>query len=207
MTATPRVRFAPSPTGDLHVGGVRTALYNWLYARRHGGTFVLRVEDTDQARSTEESTRAILDGMAWLGMHADEGPFFQSARTPLYRAKIDELHPERRLGREVLDRPEDHPARREAARLVLLVLRHRRHPGAVDLREAEVDDLHQVAFSEHHVPRLEVAVHDAPLVDLGEGDRDLPRDQRITWTTAPDRLGRRPLQESGLIGPVIVVTD
>lgn len=91
MTPTPRVRFAPSPTGDLHVGGVRTALYNWLYARRHGGTFVLRVEDTDQARSTEASTRAILDGMAWLGMHADEGPFFQSARTDLYRAKIDEL--------------------------------------------------------------------------------------------------------------------
>ena len=90
MTA-PRVRFAPSPTGDLHVGGVRTALYNWLYARRHGGTFILRVEDTDQARSTESSTRAILDGMAWLGMHADEGPFFQSERTPLYRAKIDEL--------------------------------------------------------------------------------------------------------------------
>jgi glutamyl-tRNA synthetase len=91
MTAAPRVRFAPSPTGDLHVGGVRTALYNWLYARRHGGVFILRVEDTDQARSTEQSTRAILDGMAWLGMHADEGPFFQSERTALYRAKIDEL--------------------------------------------------------------------------------------------------------------------
>lgn len=90
MTA-PRVRFAPSPTGDLHVGGVRTALYNWLYAHRHGGKFLLRIEDTDQARSTEQSTRAILDGMAWLGMHADEGPFFQSERTGLYRRKIDEL--------------------------------------------------------------------------------------------------------------------
>lgn len=91
MTAAPRVRFAPSPTGDLHVGGVRTALYNWLYARRHGGTFILRVEDTDQARSTEQSTRAILDGMSWLGMHPDEGPFFQSARTDLYREKIGDL--------------------------------------------------------------------------------------------------------------------
>lgn len=91
MTAPLRVRFAPSPTGDLHVGGVRTALYNWLLARRRGGTFILRVEDTDQARSTEASTRAILDGMAWLGMHADEGPYFQSERTDLYRAKIDEL--------------------------------------------------------------------------------------------------------------------
>jgi glutamyl-tRNA synthetase len=91
MSSPPRVRFAPSPTGDLHVGGVRTALYNWLFARRHGGTFVLRVEDTDQARSTEQSTRAILEGMAWLGMHADEGPFFQSERGALYRTKIDEL--------------------------------------------------------------------------------------------------------------------
>ncbi|MCE9636785.1 MAG: glutamate--tRNA ligase [Planctomycetes bacterium] len=86
-----RVRFAPSPTGDLHVGGVRTALYNWLFARRQGGVFILRVEDTDEARSTEQSTRAILDGMAWLGMHADEGPFFQSDRTELYRAKLAEL--------------------------------------------------------------------------------------------------------------------
>jgi glutamyl-tRNA synthetase len=86
-----RTRFAPSPTGDLHVGGVRTALYSWLYARRHGGTFILRVEDTDAARSTESSTRAILDGMAWVGMNPDEGPFFQSERMPLYKAKLEEL--------------------------------------------------------------------------------------------------------------------
>lgn len=74
----PRVRFAPSPTGYLHVGGARTAIFNWLYARRHGGTFVLRIEDTDEARSSEPMVRAILDGMAWLGMSPDEGPFFQS---------------------------------------------------------------------------------------------------------------------------------
>lgn len=77
MTA-PRVRFAPSPTGFLHVGGARTAIFNWLYARRHGGVFVLRVEDTDAQRNSEEVVRAILDGMTWLGMHADEGPYFQS---------------------------------------------------------------------------------------------------------------------------------
>jgi glutamyl-tRNA synthetase len=88
---TVRTRFAPSPTGDLHVGGVRTAIYAWLYAKRHGGMFILRVEDTDQARSTESSTRAILDGMAWLGMKPDEGPFFQSERGDLYRAKLAEL--------------------------------------------------------------------------------------------------------------------
>ena len=74
-----RVRFAPSPTGFLHVGGARTAIFNWLYARRHGGTFVLRIEDTDRQRSSDEMVRAILDGMRWLGLAADEGPFLQSA--------------------------------------------------------------------------------------------------------------------------------
>jgi glutamyl-tRNA synthetase len=74
-----RVRFAPSPTGFLHVGGARTAIFNWLYARRRSGTFVLRIEDTDAQRSSDEVVRAILDGMAWLGMAPDEGPFFQTA--------------------------------------------------------------------------------------------------------------------------------
>ena len=73
---TIRTRFAPSPTGYLHVGGARTALFSWLYARKHGGTFVLRIEDTDLERSTEESVNAILEGMAWLGLGYDEGPFF-----------------------------------------------------------------------------------------------------------------------------------
>ncbi len=75
---TPRVRFAPSPTGYLHVGGARTAIFNWLYARRHQGTFILRIEDTDLERSSEALVQSILEGMAWLGMHPDEGPFFQS---------------------------------------------------------------------------------------------------------------------------------
>ena len=73
MTA-PRVRFAPSPTGYLHVGGARTALFNWLYARHTGGTMVLRIEDTDRERSTEGHTRVILDGLGWLGITWDEGP-------------------------------------------------------------------------------------------------------------------------------------
>jgi len=75
-----RVRFAPSPTGFLHVGGARTAIFNWLYARHHGGVFVLRIEDTDAQRSSEELVRAILDGMAWLGMAPDEGPHYQTAQ-------------------------------------------------------------------------------------------------------------------------------
>ncbi len=78
-------RFAPSPTGMLHVGGVRTALFSWLYARRMGGKFILRVEDTDRERSTDEAVRAILDGMAWLGLNADAGPYFQTQRFDRYR--------------------------------------------------------------------------------------------------------------------------
>jgi glutamyl-tRNA synthetase len=85
---TVRTRFAPSPTGLLHIGGVRTALFCWLYARRHGGVFILRIEDTDRERSTPEAVQVILDGMEWLGLHADEGPFYQSERYPRYREVI-----------------------------------------------------------------------------------------------------------------------
>jgi glutamyl-tRNA synthetase len=86
-----RTRFAPSPTGFLHIGGARTALFNWLYTRRHGGTFVLRIEDTDQTRSTEASTRAILDAMIWLGLDWDEGPYFQAERVELHREMVRKL--------------------------------------------------------------------------------------------------------------------
>ncbi len=88
---TVRTRFAPSPTGYLHIGGARTALFSWLHARRHGGAFVLRIEDTDQERSTVESVNAILEGMTWLGLEYDEGPFAQSARMDRYREVIDRL--------------------------------------------------------------------------------------------------------------------
>jgi glutamyl-tRNA synthetase len=85
---TVRTRFAPSPTGLLHIGGVRTALFCWLYARRHGGVFILRVEDTDRERSTPEAVQVILDGMRWLGLDADEGPFYQTQRYARYREVI-----------------------------------------------------------------------------------------------------------------------
>jgi glutamyl-tRNA synthetase len=92
MTEQPvRTRFAPSPTGFLHIGGARTALFNWLYTRRQGGTFILRIEDTDQARSTEASTRAILDALTWLGLTWDEGPFFQAERVHLHREMVQKL--------------------------------------------------------------------------------------------------------------------
>ena len=86
-----RVRFAPSPTGALHIGGVRTALFNWLFARHHGGKFILRIEDTDQTRSTDESIQIILDGMRWLGLDWDEGPFRQTERIDVYREHVERL--------------------------------------------------------------------------------------------------------------------
>ncbi len=88
---TPRVRFAPSPTGYLHVGGARTALFNWLFARHFGGTFILRIEDTDFERSSEAMVDGILEGMRWIGLGWDEGPFFQSQRLALYQATAQKL--------------------------------------------------------------------------------------------------------------------
>ena len=99
MSGPVRTRFAPSPTGYLHVGGARTALFNWLFARKHGGRFILRVEDTDEARNTEEARQAIFEGMRWLGLDWDEGPaaggdcgpYFQSQRQDIYQAWFDKL--------------------------------------------------------------------------------------------------------------------
>ena len=86
-----RVRFAPSPTGYLHVGGARTALFDWLFARKHSGTFVLRIEDTDVERSSDEMTQGILEAMTWLGLHWHEGPYYQSKRLELYREMAERL--------------------------------------------------------------------------------------------------------------------
>src|SRR5215469_3804107 len=106
MDMKTRVRFAPSPTGYLHIGGARTALFNWLYARHTGGTFVLRIEDTDAARNTQEAVNVILDGLRWLGLDWDEGPltpdatgpskggrgpYFQSQRRENYQRRVEAL--------------------------------------------------------------------------------------------------------------------
>ncbi|MBT3181303.1 MAG: glutamate--tRNA ligase [Deltaproteobacteria bacterium] len=87
----PRVRFAPSPTGALHIGGARTALFNWLFAKHHDGVFVLRIEDTDRERSTKEFEKSILEGMRWLGMDWDEGPFYQTQRMEIYKGHVKKL--------------------------------------------------------------------------------------------------------------------
>ncbi len=111
---TVRVRFAPSPTGFLHVGGARTALFNWLFARHEDGVFLLRIEDTDRARSSEEMTRAILDGLGWLGLSVDEGPTFQAAGIARHRADARALL-DRGAAYRCFCTPEALQERREAA--------------------------------------------------------------------------------------------
>ncbi len=88
---TVKTRFAPSPTGYLHVVGARTALYSWLYAKSQGGEFVLCIEDTDQERSTQAAVDAIIEGMTWLGLEWDEGPYYQTKRFDRYNQVIDQL--------------------------------------------------------------------------------------------------------------------
>jgi glutamyl-tRNA synthetase len=107
----PRVRFAPSPTGYLHVGGARTALFNWLYAKKTGGTFILRIEDTDKERSTESHTQVILDGLGWLGITWDEGPYFQGGYGARHRADAEWLLAEGRAYRCFCTREELDAAR------------------------------------------------------------------------------------------------
>ncbi len=109
-----RVRFAPSPTGFLHIGGVRTALFNWLFARHTGGTFVLRIEDTDKDRSTDEAIQVIMDGMKWTGLDWDEGPIRQTDRLELYREKAMDLF-KRGLAYWCVCTPEELEARRKEA--------------------------------------------------------------------------------------------
>jgi len=111
--STPRLRFAPSPTGYLHVGGARTALFNWLLARKEGGVFVLRIEDTDRARSTDEHTEAILHGLGWLGIDWDEGPYFQSEGFERHRADALRLLAEGKAYRDFTT-PEEIQAEAEA---------------------------------------------------------------------------------------------
>jgi len=115
MTVAVRTRFAPSPTGYLHIGGARTALFSWAFARHHGGQFVLRIEDTDLERSTPEAVQAILDGMAWLELNCDEGPFFQMQRMDRYREVVAELL-DKGLAYRCYASPEELDAMREQQR-------------------------------------------------------------------------------------------
>jgi glutamyl-tRNA synthetase len=133
---TPRVRFAPSPTGYLHVGGARTALFNWLYARRTGGVHVLRIEDTDRERSTEEHTRVILDGLRWLGVTWDEGPFFQGEYSARHQADAERLLAEGKAYRCFCTR-EELEAQRAAAEAAGVGFRYDRRCRALPRDEVE----------------------------------------------------------------------
>jgi glutamyl/glutaminyl-tRNA synthetase len=108
-----RVRFAPSPTGALHIGGARTALYNWLLARRHGGQFLLRIEDTDRERSTPENVEQIFDSLRWLGLDHDEEPVFQSQRHDRHAEVVQRLIDEGRAYRSNAGREEVEAWRRD----------------------------------------------------------------------------------------------
>ncbi len=140
---TPRVRFAPSPTGYLHVGGARTALFNWLYARHSGGTMVLRIEDTDRERSTESHTKVILDGLTWLGIGWDEGPCFQGEYGPRHKTDAERLLAEGKAYRCFCTRAEL-DAQRAAAEAAGTAFRYDRRclrlpPAEIDRRVAAGD--------------------------------------------------------------------
>ncbi|WP_316427479.1 glutamate--tRNA ligase [Leptolyngbya boryana] len=120
---TVRVRIAPSPTGNLHIGTARTAVFNWLFARHHGGKFILRIEDTDLERSKPEFTQNIFEGLTWLGLTWDEEPVYQTARMHLYREKIQQLL-DRGLAYRAYDTPEELDAMREAQRREMKHLRY-----------------------------------------------------------------------------------
>ena len=140
---TVRTRFAPSPTGYLHVGGARTALFCYLFARKHGGQFVLRIEDTDLERSTAESVNAILEGMTWLGLDYDEGPFYQTQRFERYNAVIDEL-----LGRGLAYRCDCPKERLDALREEQMAAKVKpRYDGHCRGRHVDPDKPHVIRFS------------------------------------------------------------
>lgn len=160
-----RVRFAPSPTGYLHVGGARTALFNWLLARREGGTFLLRIEDTDQHRSSEAHTRAILEGMEWLGLDWDEGPFFQSEGVDRHRADGERLLREGKAYRDFTE-PAVLRAEAEARGIGHPSILAREKADALGPEEAE----RRAGAGEPHAIRLRVPAGETRWSDLVHGE-------------------------------------
>ena len=160
MPATPRLRFAPSPTGYLHVGGARTALFNWLYARHSGGTLVLRIEDTDRERSTDAHTQVILDGLAWLGLDWDEGPFFQGAYAERHAADARRLLDEGKAYKDFLTAGELEAAR-ERAKAAGQTFRYDRRALALPEEEARREAAGAPYTIRFAVPDEEIAWDDA----------------------------------------------
>ena len=167
--APPRVRFAPSPTGSLHVGGARTALYNLLFARRERGTFILRIEDTDVERSREELTAQILSAMEWLGLGWDEGPFYQSRRYDLYREAAERLIREGKAYR-AFETPEELDLERKKAEAAG---RAYRYSGAGRGIAPEESD-RRARAGERHVVRLRMPDETIVVDDLIRGRVEFP---------------------------------
>jgi glutamyl-tRNA synthetase len=163
-----RLRFAPSPTGYLHVGGARTALYNWLYARKLNGTFILRIEDTDVQRSSEEMVQIILSSMKWLGLRWDEGPLFQSQRLELYKQAALQLVQNGKAYR-CFCKPEDLNARREAGMKATGAWKYERT--CMNLSPEEISK--KVAAGERHAIRFIVPSGRTTFQDLVHGEISL----------------------------------
>src|SRR5258706_389646 len=171
MQISPRVRFAPSPTGSLHVGGARTALYNWLFARRHGGTFILRIEDTDVERSRRELTQQILDAMSWLGLAWDEGPFFQSERNDLYREAADRLLRQGKAYR-AFETPEELEAAKTTAESTGKPYRYSGAGRSIPKDESD----RRAATGERFVVRLRMPDETIVVDDVVQGRAEFPAD-------------------------------
>ncbi len=187
---TVRVRIAPSPTGNLHIGTARTALFNWLYARRHGGKFILRIEDTDQERSKPEFVQNILDGLAWLGIDFDEGPFFQTQRQERYIQVVQELLA-RGLAYYCYTSEVELEALREAQKAQKL-------PPRYDNRHRHLTEAQRLAYQqEGRVPVVrfkieeprEVVWHDLVRGEVRWNTRDLGGDMVIARTMGEGQIG------------------
>ncbi|MEO8432997.1 MAG: glutamate--tRNA ligase [Acidobacteriota bacterium] len=167
--SAPRVRFAPSPTGSLHVGGARTALYNLLFARREKGTFILRIEDTDVERSREELSAQILSAMEWLGLDYDEGPYYQSSRSELYRAAADRLLAEGRAYR-AFETPEELEGERKKADAEGRAFRYSGAGRSIAPDESE----RRARAGERHVVRLKMPSETIAVEDRIRGRVEFP---------------------------------
>ncbi len=197
-----RVRLAPSPTGKLHIGTARTAVFNWLFARHQGGTFVLRIEDTDLERSRSEYTQNILDGLTWLGLTWDEGPFYQSQRLELYQQKVQDLL-DQGLAYRAYDTPEELDAMREAQKANNQAPRY-------DNRHRDLTPEQEAAFlAEGRKPVIRFKIDDEREIawnDLVRGTvswkgRDLGGDMVIARAAESDQVGQP------LYNFVVVVDD
>jgi glutamyl-tRNA synthetase len=165
----PRVRFAPSPTGSLHVGGARTALYNLLFARHEKGSFVLRIEDTDVERSREELSGQILSALAWLGLEYDEGPYFQSKRYELYRAAAERLIAEGKAYR-AFESPEQLDAERKKAEAEGRAYRYSGAGRGISPEESA----RRASAGERHVVRLAMPAETIVVEDRIRGRVEFP---------------------------------